>query len=73
MAGASQHIDGVVQYCSNPNVLSVELLQSDTKPSIYGSVFMYAMYSTDQSDCASEKDIGCRNKIHWPDINVYQN
>ena len=72
MAGASQHMGGLVQYYSNTNVLAVELLQSCTKPSIYSSVFMYAMYSTNHPDCASGKDIGWRNKINWPDINVYQ-
>ena len=28
------HIDGLVQDCSNPSVVAIELLQSYTKPSI---------------------------------------
>ena len=40
----SHHIDGLVQDCSNPSALAMELLHSCTKPSTYA--LNYVMPST---------------------------
>ena len=34
-ASHDEHVDGLVQDCSNSNALAMKLLQSCTKPSIY--------------------------------------
>ena len=55
----STDIDGLVQDCSNCNALAMELLQSYTKPSIFGLILLQGDYSHQQAliqykDCLSQ-------------------
>ena len=39
-----EHIDSLVQDCSNPSTLAMELLHSCTKPSIFGKAIIAVSY-----------------------------
>ena len=38
------HVDGLVQNCSIPSVIAMEILQSGTKPSVYHNIYTVINY-----------------------------